>query len=38
MIDLPPQQILTELNKKLQINKKRKWQKPNADGSVEHVR
>lgn len=30
--------IHTAAGEKLEINKKRKWGEPNADGSVEHVR
>ena len=30
--------LLSEVKKKLEINKARKWGKPNPDGSVEHIR
>lgn len=35
---IPAAQLLTSAEQKLEINKSRAWGKPNADGSVEHVR
>lgn len=38
MADQLDADLLTEMAKKLEVNKKRKWGKPNADGSVEHIK